>query len=133
MNDLLISAQQQQISYLDFAFGLFNAEIDHRNQQNLTKRLRNAKLPADHDLDLCRKPSRWNIPKTSNSTARMYLAPSKTSTLSLWAPAEQEKPSLLPGFVTKLYSRVIRLFQVHGTAIYLLKMKDITKSAAVNT
>jgi len=40
MNDLLISAQQQQISYLDFAFGLFNAEIDHRNQQNLTKRLR---------------------------------------------------------------------------------------------
>jgi len=47
-----LDAQQQQISYLDFAFGLFNAEIDHRNQQNLTKRLRNAKLPADHDLDL---------------------------------------------------------------------------------
>ena len=52
INDLLISAQQQQISYLDFAFGLFNAEIDHRNQQNLAKRLRNAKLPANHDLEL---------------------------------------------------------------------------------
>ena len=52
MNDLLISAQQQQISYLDFAFGLFNAEIDHRNQQNLAKRLRNAKLPVNHDLEL---------------------------------------------------------------------------------
>ena len=52
MNDLLISAQQQQISYLDFAFGLLNAEIDHRNRQNLARRLRNAKLPANHDLEL---------------------------------------------------------------------------------
>jgi len=50
VNDLLISAQQQQISYLDFAFGLLNAEIDHRNRQNLARRLRNAKLPANHDL-----------------------------------------------------------------------------------
>ena len=52
MNALLINAQQKQISYLDFAFGLLNAEIEHRNQQNLTKRLRNAKLPADHDLGM---------------------------------------------------------------------------------
>jgi DNA replication protein DnaC len=52
MNDLLINAQQKQISYLDFAFGLLNAEIEHRNQQNLTKRLRNAKLPADNDLGM---------------------------------------------------------------------------------
>ena len=78
MNDLLINAQQQQISYLDFAFGLFNAEIDHRNQQNLAKRLRNAKLPANHDLDLWQENHLgWNIPKTSNSTARMHLARTK--------------------------------------------------------
>jgi len=45
----------------------------------------------------------------------MYLARAKLQHYP-YGPAEQEKPSLLPGFVTKLYSRVIRLFQVHGTA-----------------
>ena len=52
IGDLVLNAGQKQVSYVDFTMDLFSAEIDHRNRQNLAKRLRHAKLPAQHDLDL---------------------------------------------------------------------------------
>ena len=50
-DQLLMDAQQEQSSYLDFALKLFTTEINHRNSQNLLRRLKAAKLPKGNDLD----------------------------------------------------------------------------------
>jgi len=40
LDDLVSQAEQNQISYLDFALGLLQIEIDYRNRKNLEKRLK---------------------------------------------------------------------------------------------
>ena len=40
MDELMLKAQKENISYIDFTFGLLNAEIDYRNAKNMTKYLK---------------------------------------------------------------------------------------------
>ena len=131
MNDLLISAQQQQISYLDFAFGLFNAEIDHRNQQNLAKRLRNAKLPANHDLELWQENHLGGISRKQVTQLRECIWLEQNFNIILMGPSGTGKTFIAAGLcyeaLLKGYKACFRSMEQLN---HLLKMKDITKSAA---
>jgi len=51
LDTLLMNAQKGQISYLDFAVAMMDAEIGYRNRQNLQKRMKIAKLPLNNNLD----------------------------------------------------------------------------------
>jgi len=131
INDLLLTAQQQQISYLDFAFGLLNAEIDHRKQQNLAKRLRNAKLPANHDLTM------WND-KHLNGISRKQLTQlleciwlEQNYNIILMGPSGTGKTFIAAGLCYQaLLKGYQACFRTMEQLTHLLKMKDITKSAA---
>jgi DNA replication protein DnaC len=131
MNDLLISAQQQQISYLDFAFGLLNAEIDHRNQQNLAKRLRNAKLPANHDLELWQENHLGGISRKQVTQLRECIWLEQNFNIILMGPSGTGKTFIAAGLcyeaLLKGYKACFRSMEQLN---HLLKMKDITKSAA---
>ena len=131
INDLLISAQQQQISYLDFAFGLFNAEIDHRNQQNLAKRLRNAKLPANHDLELWQENHLGGISRKQVTQLRECIWLEQNFNIILMGPSGTGKTFIAAGLcheaLLKGYKACFRSMEQLN---HLLKMKDITKSAA---
>ena len=131
INDLLISAQQKQISYLDFAFGLFNAEIDHRNQQNLAKRLRNAKLPANHDLDLWQENHLGGISRKQVTQLRECVWLEQNFNIILMGPSGTGKTFIGAGLcyeaLLKGYKACFRSMEQLN---HLLKMKDITKSAA---
>jgi DNA replication protein DnaC len=131
INDLLISAQQQQISYLDFAFGLLNAEIDHRNQQNLAKRLRNAKLPAYHDLELWQENHLGGISRKQVTQLRECIWLEQNFNIILMGPSGTGKTFIAAGLcyeaLLKGYKACFRSMEQLN---HLLKMKDITKSAA---
>ena len=131
MNDLLISAQQKQISYLDFAFGLFNAEIDHRNQQNLAKRLRNAKLPANHDLELWQENQLGGISRKQVTQLRECIWLEQNFNIILMGPSGTGKTFIAAGLcyeaLLKGYKACFRSMEQLN---HLLKMKDISKSAA---
>jgi DNA replication protein DnaC len=131
MNDLLISAQQQQISYLDFAFGLLNAEIDHRNQQNLAKRLRNAKLPANHDLELWQENHLGGISRKQVTQLRECIWLEQNFNIILMGPSGTGKTFIAAGLcyeaLLKGYKACFRSMEQLN---HLLKMKDITKSTA---
>jgi len=131
INDLLISAQQKQISYLDFAFGLFNAEIDHRNQQNLAKRLRNAKLPANHDLELWQENQLGGISRKQVTQLRECIWLEQNFNIILMGPSGTGKTFIAAGLcyeaLLKGYKACFRSMEQLN---HLLKMKDITKSAA---
>ena len=131
MNDLLISAQQQQISYLDFAFGLLNAEIDHRNRQNLAKRLRNAKLPVYHDLELWQENHLGGISRKQVTQLRECIWLEQNFNIILMGPSGTGKTFIAAGLcyeaLLKGYKACFRSMEQLN---HLLKMKDITKSAA---
>ena len=131
INDLLISAQQKQISYLDFAFGLFNAEIDHRNQQNLAKRLRNAKMPANHDLELWQENHLGGISRKQVTQLRECIWLEQNFNIILMGPSGTGKTFIAAGLcyeaLLKGYKACFRSMEQLN---HLLKMKDITKSAA---
>ena len=131
MNDLLISAQQKQISYLDFAFGLFNAEIDHRNQQNLAKRLRNAKLPANHDLDLWQENHLGGISRKQVTQLRECVWLEQNFNIILMGPSGTGKSFIGAGLCYEALLKGYKAcFRTMEQLNHLLKMKDITKSAA---
>ena len=131
MNDLLISAQQQQISYLDFAFGLLNAEIDHRNQQNLAKRLRNAKLPAYHDLELWQENHLGGISRKQVTQLRECIWLEQNFNIILMGPSGTGKTFIAAGLCYEALLKGYKAcFRSMEQLIHLLKMKDITKSAA---
>ena len=131
INDLLISAQQKQISYLDFAFRLFNAEIDHRNQQNLAKRLRNAKMPANHDLELWQENHLGGISRKQVTQLRECIWLEQNFNIILMGPSGTGKTFIAAGLcyeaLLKGYKACFRSMEQLN---HLLKMKDITKSAA---
>jgi DNA replication protein DnaC len=131
VNDLLISAQQQQISYLDFAFGLLNAEIDHRNRQNLTRRLRNAKLPANHDLGLWQENHLSGISRKQLSQLRECIWLEQNFNIILMGPSGTGKTFIAAGLCYEaLLNGYKACFRTMEQLTHLLKMKDITKSAA---
>jgi len=131
MNDLLISAQQQQISYLDFAFGLLNAEIDHRNQQNLAKRLRNAKLPAYHDLELWQENHLGGISRKQVTQLRECIWLEQNFNIILMGPSGTGKTFIAAGLCYEALLKGYKAcFRTMEQLNHLMKMKDITKSAA---
>jgi DNA replication protein DnaC len=130
LNDLLISAQQQQISYLDFAFALLNAEIDHRNQQNLVKRLRNAKLPANHDLSLWQDSHQSGISRKQLTQLLECIWLEQNYSIILMGPSGTGKTFIAAGLCYQALLKGYKAcFRTMEQLIHLLKMKDITKSA----
>ena len=51
LDTLLINAQKDQTSYLDFAMTMMDTEISNRNRQNLKKRMKIGRLPLSNNLD----------------------------------------------------------------------------------
>jgi len=131
LSDLLINAQQKQMSYLDFAFGLLNAEIDHRNRQNLTKRLRNAKLPSDHDLGLWQENHHSGISRKQLTQLRECIWLEQNFNIILMGPSGVGKSFIAAGLCYEALLKGYKAcFRTMEQLTHLLKMKDITKSAA---
>jgi DNA replication protein DnaC len=131
MSELLISAQQQQISYLDFAFGLLNAEIEHRNRQNLTKRLRNAKLPANHDLNMWQENHLSGISRKQLTQLLECIWLEQNFNIILMGPSGTGKTFIAAGLCYQALLKGYRAcFRTMEQLIHLMKMKDIIKSAA---
>ena len=129
--DLLISAQQKQVSYLDFAFGLLNAEIAHRNQQNLAKRLRNAKLPANHDLSLWQEDHLSGISPRQLTQLRECIWLEQNYNIILMGPSGTGKTFIAAGLCNEALQKGYKAcFRTMEQLNYLMKMKDITKTAA---
>ena len=128
---LLMEAQQEQSSYLDFALKLFNTEIEHRNSQNLLKRLKAAKLPAGNDLDNWQYSRQNGISKQQLTQLRECVWLDQNFNIVLMGPSGTGKTLIAAGLcldaVKKGYKTMFRTMEQLN---YILKMKDITKSAA---
>jgi DNA replication protein DnaC len=131
VNDLLMNAQQQKISYLDFALELFNAEVSHRNKQNLTKRLRYAKLPASHDLNQWQEVHLGGLARQQLSQLRECIWLEQHFNIILMGPSGTGKTFIAAGLCFDALEKGYKTcFRTMEQLIYLIKMKDVTKTAA---
>ncbi len=131
MEELLIKAQKDKCSFVDFALELLNTEIGYRNQQNLIRRLKLAKLPAGHDLDLWDTNQQKGISKQQLAQLRECLWLEQKYNIVLMGPSGTGKTFIAAGLCNEALAKGYRAcFRTMDQLVYLLKMKDITKSAA---
>ena len=99
LDALLINAQKEQTSYLDFAMAMMDVEISYRNRQNLQKRMKIARLPLSNNLDSWQDKGQQGISKQQLSQLRECFWMEQNFTWCLWAPVEQVKHLSRPGCV----------------------------------
>ena len=130
--DLLANAAKKQSSYVDFALNLVASEIDHRNNQNLLRRLKNAKLPPGHDLDQW-KPTRQNgLSKQQLVQLRECIWLEQNFNIILMGPSGTGKTFIAAGLCNEALKKGYKaFFRTMDQLIYMLKMREITKSAAM--
>ena len=129
---LLMNAQQSQTSYLDFALNLLETEIDHRNKQNLLKRLKSAKLPTGSNLDGWLHNRQNGISKQQLVQLRECLWLEQNFNIILMGPNGTGKTFIAAGLCNDALKKGYKaFFRTMEQLIYILKMKEITRSAAL--
>lgn len=130
-DNLLMEAQKEQASYLDFALKLLNTEIEHRNKQHLLKRLKAAKLPHGNDLDTWQHNRQNGIAKPQLAQLRECVWLDQNFNILLMGPSGTGKTFIAAGLCLDAVKKGYKaMFRTMDQLNYILKMKDITKSAA---
>lgn len=131
LDTLLINAQKEQTSYLDFAMAMMDAEISYRNRQNLQKRMKLARLPLSNNLDSWQDNQQKGISKQQLSQLRECFWMEQNFNLVLMGPSGTGKTFIAAGLCHDALKKGYRAcFRTMEQLNYLLKMKDFTKSAA---
>jgi DNA replication protein DnaC len=131
LDTLLINAQKEQTSYLDFAMAMMDAEISYRNRQNLQKRMKIAKLPLSNNLDSWQDNQQKGISKQQLSQLRECFWMEQNFNLILMGPSGTGKTFIAAGLCNDALKKGYKAcFRTMEQLNYLLKMKDFTKSAA---
>jgi DNA replication protein DnaC len=131
LDTLLINAQKEQTSYLDFAMAMMDAEISYRNHRNLQKRMKIAKLPLSNNLDTWQDDQQKGISKQQLSQLRECFWMEQNFNLVLMGPSGTGKTFIAAGLCHDALKKGYKAcFRTMEQLNYLLKMKDFTKSAA---
>jgi DNA replication protein DnaC len=131
LDTLLINAQKEQTSYLDFAMAMMDAEISYRNRQNLQKRMKIAKLPLSNNLDSWQDNQQKGISKQQLSQLRECFWMEQNFNLVLMGPSGTGKTFIAAGLCHDALKKGYKAcFRTMEQLNYLLKMKDFTKSAS---
>lgn len=131
LEDILNRAAEEQPSFLEFALNLLSTEVDHRNYQNLVKRLKVAKLPMSHDLQQWQDNPQNGISRQQLSQLRECLWLEQNFNLILMGPSGTGKTFLAAGLCFEALQKGYKAcFRTMDQLNYILKMKDITRSAA---
>ena len=130
IDQLLTAAQQQSKSYLDFIISLFEAEANHRQQNEFKRRLKSAQLPLNSDLDAYNHGVENGLSKMQFNQLRDLAWVDQVYNLMLMGPSGTGKTFLAAGLCTDAITRGFRAyFRTMEEIISMLKLKDVTRSA----
>jgi DNA replication protein DnaC len=129
LDDLVSQAEQNQISYLDFALGLLQVEIDYRNRKNLEKRLKTAKMPLNNDLSIWKDNPQSGITRQQLSQLMECHWLEQNFNLILMGPSGTGKTLIGAGLCNEALKKGYKAcFRTMDQINQLLKMKDVAKS-----
>ena len=130
--ELIRKASEEKCSYLDFSLSLLETEINQRRQRDLERRIKAAKLPVSHDLDLYDYSFMNGISKQQLSQLRECQWLEQNYNVVLMGPSGIAKTYIAAGLCYdalkigyKAYFRTME--QINE----ILILKDITRSALI--
>ena len=131
LDGVLIDAENEKISYLEFVKKLFETEIEHRMEKDKQRRVRQARLPLSFNLGLYDFTCVNGLEKQQLNQLRELKWLEQNFNIILMGPSGTGKTYIAAGLCFDAVEQGYRAyFRSMGELIHVLKMKDITRAAA---
>jgi len=131
LDEILSDAQNKKVSYLEFIKTLMEEEIKHRQEKDQQKRTNEARLPLCYNLDLYDYSVANGLEKQQLNQLRELNWLEQNYNLILMGPSGTGKTYIAAGLCFDAVHKGFRAyFKTMESLIKVLKMKDITRSAA---
>ena len=130
LDQMLIEAETNSISYLEYTVNLFKAEALHREYKDTQKRLKSARLPHFHDLNSYDYTFENGFSKTRLNQLRELNWLDQIYNIILMGPSGIGKTFLAAGLCADAVQKGYKAyFRTMEEIINMLKLKDFTASA----
>ena len=127
----ITEAESNKISYLELVKKLFETEIHHRMEKDKERRTKQARLPLEYNLDLYDYTFENGIEKQQVNQLRELKWLEQNYNIVLMGPSGTSKTYIAAGLCFDAVERGYRAyFKSMEEIIHVLKMKDITRTAA---
>lgn len=131
VEDAVMKAEKEKITYLEFLKQLFNAEINHRMEKDKERRQKNARLPLSYNLDLYDFTAENSVSPQELKQLRELKWLEQNYNLILMGPSGTGKTYMAAGLCFDAVDQGYRAyFQTMESLVKVLKMKDITRKTA---
>lgn len=128
--NIIHKAQIENPTYMDFVLDILKNEVETRQQNDLMRRMRQAKLPRTCDLDQFDFNHSAGITKPQLSQLRDLVWLDQMFNLILMGPSGTGKTFMAAGLIKDAVKKGYRAqFITMDNLINILRMKDVTSSA----
>lgn len=132
LDDIISEAQNKKVSYLELVKTLMEKEISHRQERDFQKRAHEARLPLCYNLDLYDFTVANGLDKQQLNQLRELNWLEQNFNVILMGPSGTGKTYIAAGLCFDAVQKGFRAyFKTMEDLIKVLKMKDITRSAAI--
>lgn len=128
---VITDAEKNKISYLELVKTLIEKEIDHRMKKDKERRTKQARLPLSYNLDLYDFSTENQLEKQQLNQLRELKWLEQNFNIILMGPSGTGKTYIAAGLCFDAVEQGYRAyFKTMEDIIHVLKMKDITRTAA---
>ena len=130
LDQLILKADEEKISYTDFSLRLLQTEINQRAKRDFDRRLKDAFLPMKHELDQYDFSFTNGLSKQHLNQIRECTWLEQNYNIVLMGPSGVGKTFIAAGLCHDALKKGFRAyFRTMEQITGMLKMKDITRSA----
>lgn len=132
LDNAIAEAEKEQTSYLELIKTLMEKEINHRKEKDQERRTKQARLPLSYNLDLYDFNFSNGLEKKQLNQLRELKWLEQNFNLILMGPSGTGKTYIAAGLCFDAVDKGYRAyFKTMEDLVKVLKMKDITRTAAV--
>ena len=129
VDQLIATAEAKGTGFIEFTFALFKAEADHRQDNELKRRIKTAKLPLSCDLTAYDHTVDNGLPKNRLKQLRELNWLDQIYNIMLMGPSGTGKTFLAAGLCADAVEKGYKAyFRTMEELMNVLKLKDITKT-----
>lgn len=133
LDPVINEAQTEQMSYLDYTIKFLATEASHREERDLERRTKSARLPMSHNLDNYDFTVDNGLTKTQLNQLRELNWIDQLFNIVLMGPSGTGKTYIAAGLCNDAIRHGLKAyFRTMDDISHMLKMKDITRSAAAD-
>ena len=133
LDPVISEAESEQISYLDYTVRFLATEAAHREARDLERRTKTARMPMSNDLNHYDFTVDNGLSKTQLNQLRELNWIEQLFNIVLMGPSGTGKTFIAAGLCNDAIKHGLKAyFRTMDDISHMLKMKDITRSAAAD-